>query len=190
MGWAICRTYSPIDLVEMKFTETKILDVFLIDAERHEDDRGYFTRTFCEEEFEEQGISFKPVQSNLSHNKHAFTLRGMHYHAPLYEETKLVRCSLGRVFDVAVDIRPQSPSFRAWIGVELSPENGRGLYIPAGCAHGFLTLEDNTDVFYQMGPAFTSGHDRGFHWNDKDIGIEWPRNPLVISENDRVLAPF
>ncbi|USG60341.1 dTDP-4-dehydrorhamnose 3,5-epimerase [Sneathiella marina] len=174
----------------MKFTATEISDVFIVDMDRHEDDRGYFARTFCEQEFAEQGISFTPVQSNISHNKQAFTLRGMHYHAPPYEETKLVRCSAGRLFDVAVDLRPHSPSFKKWVAVELSPENGRGLHIPAGCAHGFLTLEDNSDVFYQMGPAFTPGHDRGFRWDDPEIAIKWPADPLVISHKDQLLDNF
>jgi len=174
----------------MKFTATKIPDIFILDMDRHEDERGFFARTFCEQEFEEQGLSFKPVQSNISHNKQAFTLRGMHYHAPPFEETKLVRCSAGRIFDVAVDIRPQSPTFKSWIGVELSPENGRGLYIPAGCAHGFLTLEDNSDVLYQMSPAFEPGHDRGFHWDDPGIAINWPALPDVISDKDQILATF
>ncbi|MEH6547707.1 MAG: dTDP-4-dehydrorhamnose 3,5-epimerase [Sneathiella sp.] len=174
----------------MKFTATKISDVFIVDMERHEDDRGYFARTFCEDEFREQGFSFKPVQSNISHNKNKYTLRGMHYHAPPYEETKLVRCTAGRVFDVAVDIRPHSPSYKNWVGVELSAQNGRGLYIPAGCAHGFLTLEDATDVFYQMGPAFEPGHDRGFHWDDPEIAITWPAVPKIISDKDQILACF
>lgn len=174
----------------MKFTATKILDVFILDLQRHEDDRGYFARTFCEAEFAEQGLAFNPVQSNLSHNKLAHTLRGMHYHAAPYEERKLVRCSAGRIFDVVVDIRPASPSFKHWIGMDLSAENGRGLYIPAGCAHGFLTLEDNSNVFYQMGPAFTPGHDRGFRWDDPEIAIKWPAVPVVISEKDQLLDNF
>ena len=168
----------------MKFTETKILDVFLIDAERHEDDRGYFTRTFCEEEFEEQGISFKPVQSNLSHNKHAFTLRGMHYHAPFYEETKLVRCSLGRVFDVAVDIRKNSPTYGMWVGEILSEQNYRLLYMPEGFAHGFCVLSEDADVLYKVNQEYSPEDEMGIIWNDPEINIAWPTDRPLLQEKD------
>ncbi|MBV1885611.1 MAG: dTDP-4-dehydrorhamnose 3,5-epimerase [Parvibaculaceae bacterium] len=169
----------------MKFQETAIPGAFIVDPERHEDNRGYFTRSFCEVEFKKQGISFQPVQSNISYNETALTLRGMHFHTAPYEETKLVRCSAGRIFDVAVDLRKTSPAFKTWIGVDLSRKNGRAFFIPAGCAHGFLTLENETEVFYQMSPAFTPGNDAGFHWNDPDIAIEWPEKPVVISQKDQ-----
>lgn len=172
----------------MIFNETEIKGVYLIEPEFIEDERGYFARSFCENEFKEAGIDFHPVQSNVSNNKKAYTLRGMHFHAAPYEETKLVRCSAGKIFDVVVDIRPKSPSFRKWLGIELSRENGRVLYIPAGCAHGFLTLENDSEVFYQMSPAYTPGHDRGFRWNDSAIGIDWPGEPKVISARDAELA--
>jgi dTDP-4-dehydrorhamnose 3,5-epimerase len=174
----------------MKFLRTEISDVFIIEPERHKDNRGFFARTFCEQEFAAQGIVFNPVQSNISNNEKAFTLRGMHYQIKPYEEIKLVRCSAGRIFDVAVDIRPQSSSYKKWIGVELSRENGLALYIPPGCAHGFLTLEDHSDVFYQMSPAFMPGQDRGFHWNDPEFEISWPTTPEVISEKDFNLPNF
>ena len=172
----------------MIFNETEIKGVYLIEPEFIEDDRGYFTRTFCEAEFARVGINFHPVQSNISYNKKAYTLRGMHFHAPPYEETKLVRCSAGKIFDVAVDIRVGSPSFKKWVGFELSRKNGRALLIPAGCAHGFLTFEDDSEVFYQMSPVYTPGHDRGFRWNDPAIGINWPGEPKVISKKDRELG--
>ena len=174
----------------MIFTETEIDGTFLIEPEFIEDERGYFARSFCQEEFAHAGIDFLPVQCNVSYNKKAHTLRGMHFHAAPYEEAKLVRCSSGRIFDVAVDIRPASPSFKKWIGFELSRENGRALFIPAGCAHGFLTLEEDSEVFYQMSPAYTPGHDRGFHWNDPTIGIDWPASPKVISSRDADLGPL
>lgn len=172
----------------MIFNETEIKGVYLIEPEFIKDERGYFARTFCENEFKEAGIVFHPVQSNVSNNKKAYTLRGMHFHAAPYEETKLVRCSAGKVFDVVVDIRSESPSFRKWLGVELSRENGRAFYIPTGCAHGFLTLENDSEVFYQMGPAYTPGHDRGFRWNDPTIDIDWPGEPKVISARDAKLT--
>ncbi len=168
----------------MNFAETEISGVYLVEPEFIEDNRGYFTRSFCEEEFAAAGINFLPVQSNVSYNKKAYTLRGMHFHAAPYAETKLVRCSAGKVFDVAVDIRPNSPSFKKWVGFELSRKNGRALFIPAGCAHGFLTLEDDSEVSYQMSPAYTAGHDRGFRWDDPAIGITWPGEPKVISTRD------
>lgn len=174
----------------MIFKETGIPDVFLIEPELIEDDRGYFTRSFCQSEFTDHNIDFLPVQCNISYNKTAYTLRGMHFHAAPYEEVKLVRCSAGKIFDVAVDIRPNSPSFKKWVGVELSRENGHALFIPAGCAHGFMTLEDDCEVFYQMSPAFTPGHDRGFRWNTPELDIDWPASPKVISARDIELGTF
>ena len=171
----------------MIFIETKITGAYLIEPERLEDNRGHFTRSFCSREFAAAGISFLPVQSNLSHNKAAYTLRGMHFHAAPYAETKLVRCTAGRLFDVIVDIRDGSPSYGCWVGAELSRDNGSALFIPAGCAHGFLTLEPDTDVFYQMSPHFTPGYERGFRWDDPDIGIDWPGTPAVISDRDAAL---
>ena len=171
----------------MKITETLIPGAYFIEPECITDERGYFARSYCSQEFAEHGIDFLPVQSNVSYNKSAFTLRGMHFHAAPYEETKLVRCSAGRLFDVAVDLRESSPTYKKWIGVELSRKNGCALFIPAGCAHGFLTLEDETEVFYQMSPAYVAGYDRGFRWDDPDIGINWPAEPRVISMRDREL---
>lgn len=171
----------------MQITETDIPGVFLIKPEFIEDERGYFARAYCREEFAARGIDFLPVQCNLSYNKSAYTLRGMHYHASAYAETKLVRCSSGRMFDVAVDLREGSPTYKKWIGVELSRENSLALFIPAGCAHGFLTLEDDTEVFYQMSPAYVPGHECGFRWNSLEIGIDWPSEPRVISKKDQAL---
>lgn len=174
----------------MKFQETEIPGAFIVDPQRHEDDRGYFARSFCETEFKENGIPFQPVQSNISYNARALTLRGMHFHKAPFAETKLVRCSAGHIFDVAVDLRKNSPAYKKWVGLNLSRKNGRAFFIPAGCAHGFLTLEEDTEVFYQMGPAFTPGHDAGFLWNDPTIGIQWPAQPEVISQKDRELEGY
>jgi dTDP-4-dehydrorhamnose 3,5-epimerase len=174
----------------MKLHKTEIPDLLVVEPERIEDERGYFTRSFCESEFAGQDIAFSPVQSNISYNRSALTLRGMHYHAPPYEETKLVRCSSGRLFDVAVDLRLSSPTYLAWFGVELSRKNGLALFIPAGFAHGFLTLEDETEVFYQMSPAYVPGHELGFCWNDPSIGIDWPGIPEIISDKDQILGTY
>ncbi|MAZ03642.1 MAG: dTDP-4-dehydrorhamnose 3,5-epimerase [Sneathiella sp.] len=174
----------------MIFTKTEIQGAYLIEPNFIEDERGYFARSYCQQEFADHGIDFLPVQSNISYNKANHTLRGMHFHAAPFEETKLVSCSAGAIYDVAVDIRPDSPTFKKWIGVNLSRQNGCELFIPAGCAHGFLTLEADSEVSYQMYPAYTPGHDRGFHWNDPDIAIEWPAKPQVISARDDALEPL
>ncbi|TNE33695.1 MAG: dTDP-4-dehydrorhamnose 3,5-epimerase [Alphaproteobacteria bacterium] len=174
----------------MKITETNLSGVYLIEPDFIEDSRGFFTRAFCQDEFASAGIDFAPVQSNISHNRLAYTLRGMHFQAAPYAETKLVRCTSGRLFDVAVDLRESSPTYRQWTGLDLSRQNAKALFIPAGCAHGFLTLEDETEVFYQMSPAFVPGHDRGFRFDDPAIGITWPKTPKVISEKDLALPLF
>ncbi|MCG8490850.1 MAG: dTDP-4-dehydrorhamnose 3,5-epimerase [Sneathiellales bacterium] len=173
----------------MIFNKTDIEGAWLIEPERFEDERGFFTRAFCPAEFEKQGIEFHPVQSNISNNKKALTLRGMHYHASPFEETKLVRCTSGKIFDVVVDLRPHSGTYKQWAGFELSRGNGNALFIPPGCAHGFLTLEEETDIFYQMGPAFVPGYDRGFRWDDPVFEIAWPDEPKIVSKKDRQL-PF
>lgn len=174
----------------MIFRETDIPGAYLIEPEPIEDERGFFARSFCTREFAAAGIEFAPVQSNISFNRAAYTLRGMHFHAAPYEETKLVRCSAGRIFDVIVDLRPASRTYRQWIGAELSRANGHALFIPAGCAHGFLTLEANSDVFYQMSPHFEPGHERGFRFDDPEIAIRWPAAPSVISSRDAALPSF
>lgn len=152
--------------------------------EGNEDSRGYFARTFCEEEFERAGIRMRVVQTNFSRNPKRLTLRGLHYQAQPYGESKIVHCVRGRIFDVAADLRPASRTFRRWAGVELGPEENRVFYIPAGCAHGYLTLEANSDIVYLMGGPFVPGKQRGVRWNDPMLGIEWPEKPAQISERD------
>ena len=174
----------------MRFSETKLSGAYVVELDRHEDERGFFARTFCEREFAEHGLPVRFPQCNLSRNTRKGTLRGMHYEAPPSAESKLVRCASGAIFDVIVDLRPSSPSFRAWISAELSGENGRALFVPAGFAHGFLTLTDHTDVFYHMGDFFRAGGARGFRWNDPQFGIEWPAVPVVISERDAQYPDF
>ena len=168
----------------MKFKETKIPGAYQLIRETHTDNRGYFARTYCAPEFSENGIDFQPAQGNISFNARAKTLRGMHFHKPPYQEDKLVYCSAGKIFDVIVDIRISSHTFGQWYGVELSRINGAGLFIPKGCAHGFLTLEDNSEVSYLMSPSYTPGYDSGFRWDDPTFGILWPATPEVISSKD------
>jgi dTDP-4-dehydrorhamnose 3,5-epimerase len=174
----------------MLFTQTKLSGAFIVDLQQHTDERGFFARTFCEREFAAQGLPTRFPQCNLSRNTVRGTLRGMHYEAPPSAEAKLVRCVAGAIHDVIVDLRAESPSYLEWTSVSLSAENGRALFVPAGFAHGFLTLADQTDVFYHMGDFFHAGGARGFRWNDPRFGIEWPAVPTVISERDASYADF
>lgn len=157
---------------------------FVIDAEPHVDDRGAFVRTFCELEFAAAGLPTRFPQCNLSTNHRAGTLRGMHYNAAPHGESKIVRCVRGSVYDVIVDIRAGSPSRLQWLGMELSASNQRSLFVPAGFAHGFITLADDTDVLYHMGALYRPDAARGFRWNDPAVTIEWPLTPLVMSSSD------
>ena len=174
----------------MIFAETAISGVFVVDIEPASDDRGFFARLQCPSEFGRSGIDFTPAQTSLSRNFAAGTLRGMHFQAEPLAETKLVRVVRGAAFDVVVDLRPQSPTFRRWAGHELTGQNGRAVFIPEGMAHGFLTLEPDTDVLYQIAPAYTPGHDRGVRWDDPAFGIAWPRPPAVISARDAAYPDF
>ena len=168
----------------MRFSPTAIDGVVVVDIDPATDERGAFARLHCPEEFAAAGHPFVPAQTSLSRNTRAFTLRGLHYEAAPHEEAKLVRVSRGRIFDVAVDLRPDSPTYRAWTGAELSADNGRALLIGRGMAHGFITLEDDTDVLYQIDRIFEPGHGRGARWNDPAFGVVWPAEPKVISERD------
>ena len=174
----------------MRFVPTPIAGVVRIEAEPHVDDRGLFARLYCPEEFAAAGIDFAPAQTSLSRNPKAGTLRGMHFQAAPHAEAKLVRVTRGRVFDVAVDLRPDSPTYRKWTGAELSAENLVGLYIGEGIAHGFLTLEPDTDVVYQIAPAYRPGHDAGVRWDDPAFGIAWPMAPVLISARDAGYPDF
>lgn len=168
----------------MHFAPTEIAGVVRVEAQPHSDERGLFARLHCPEEFTAAGIPFGPVQTSLSRNPHIHTLRGMHYQPAPYGESKLVRVTRGRAFDVAVDLRPTSPTYRRWTAVELSAENFIGLFIPEGVAHGFLTLEPDTDVLYQIAPAYRPGHAAGVRWDDPAFGIEWPAAPALMSPAD------
>ena len=168
----------------MRFAATGIEGVVRVELEPSTDDRGSFARLHCPEEFAAAGHPFAPAQTSLSRNTAAFTLRGLHYEAAPHEEAKLVRVTRGRIFDVAVDLRPGSPTYRQWTGAELSAENGVALLIGPGLAHGFLTLEADTDVLYQIDRIFEPGHGLGARWNDPAFGIAWPTKPRVISDRD------
>jgi dTDP-4-dehydrorhamnose 3,5-epimerase len=170
----------------MIFTETKIEGTFIVEPERLIDDRGFFCRSFCRHEFAQRGLNPEVAQCNISFNLFAGTLRGMHYQDAPHAEEKLVRCTRGNLYDVVIDLRGESPTFKQWIALELSAENWRMLYIPKGCAHGFLTLTDNTEIVYQMSEFYHPESGRGVRWNDPAFGIEWPEwNRVNISDRDR-----
>lgn len=168
----------------MKFTETKLAGAYIIDLHRLEDDRGFFARTFCTQELEEHGLISDVKQANMSRNPKAGTMRGMHYQVDPYQETKLVRCTRGALYDVIIDLRKDSPTYKEWIGVELSEENGRALFVPRDFAHGFVTLTDDTDAFYIVSQSYVPGAEAGIRWNDPQFGIEWPIEPTLVSDKD------
>jgi dTDP-4-dehydrorhamnose 3,5-epimerase len=171
----------------MRFVETPLPGVTVIEPERLSDERGWFARSFDREEFAARGMNPEVIQTNVSFNARAGTLRGMHYQAEPHGETKVVRCVRGAIFDVAVDLRPDSPTRGRWHGIELSEENGLAFYIPAGLAHGFQTLREESEVHYLMGSSYVAGAARGVRWDDPAFAIEWPDAPpggRVISERD------
>jgi dTDP-4-dehydrorhamnose 3,5-epimerase len=165
--------------------ETKLKGAFIIEPERLEDERGFLARTFCAKEFKDMGLDHKLAQSTIVYNKIKGTLRGMHYQASPYPEAKLVRCTKGAIYDVIVDLRPRSPTLMMWLGIELTETNRKMLYVPAGFAHGYQTLEDETEVFYQMSEFFHSECARGVRWDDPAFRILWPLAVSVISEKDK-----
>lgn len=168
----------------MKFTELTLPGVYLIQTQPIEDKRGYFVRLWCSNEFGALGLSDKFVQTNLSFNRHRGTLRGMHYQDAPYAEAKLVQCIRGSLFDVIIDLRPKSPTFKQWISIELSADCQSLLYIPEGFAHGFQTLQDNTEVLYQMSEFYKPESSRGIGWNDPSFNIKWPIQSPIISDKD------
>jgi dTDP-4-dehydrorhamnose 3,5-epimerase len=177
-------------LERLHFTECKLRGAFILDPIRLEDERGFFARSWCQKEARAYGLTPNWVQCNISFNKKRGTLRGMHYQAPPCAEAKLVRCTMGAIYDVIIDLRVQSPSYKQWTAVELSAENRRMLYIPEGFAHGFLTLGDNAEVFYQMSEFYAPSYARGIRWDDPAFAIQWPFAPEVISGQDQSYARF
>jgi len=174
----------------MIFKETKLKGAYLIEIEKNEDERGFFARSYCFREFEEHDLNPRVLQCNISFNAKKGTLRGMHYQASPYEEAKLVRCNSGGIYDVIIDLRRDSTTYLKHYGVRLDSENGLMLFIPEGFAHGFLTLEDNTEVFYQMSEFYAPECARGYRWNDPTFGIHWPVEVEVISDRDRSYPDF
>ncbi len=169
----------------MIFTETRLKDAYIVDIELKEDERGYFARTFCQEEFKASAIEFNIAQANISYNKKKGTLRGLHMRSKGYEEAKLVRCSRGAIYDVVVDMRPGSKTYLQWEGIELFSDSRRMLYVPKGLAHGFITLEDHTELTYLISEPYLPNTETGFHWNDPALQIAWPLVPEVISQRDQ-----
>jgi dTDP-4-dehydrorhamnose 3,5-epimerase len=174
----------------MIFTETKLGGAYLIDLDKHEDERGFFARSWCQDEFEKHGLNPRMVQCNISFNEKLGTLRGLHYQSLPHQEAKLVRCTMGALYDVIVDLRSDSPTFKKWLSVELTAQNRRALYVPEGCAHGFQTLVDNTEVFYQMSEFFHPECARGVRWDDPAFGIAWPISNPIISKKDEEFVPI
>ena len=169
----------------MIFTETELPGAFIIDLERLCDERGFFARTWCRHEFEEHGLNSDLTQCSISFNEKKGTLRGMHWQEAPYEEAKLVRCTRGAIFDVVLDMRPTSVTFKKWFAVELSSQNRKMLYIPAICAHGFQTLEDESEVLYQIAGDYCSAAARGVRFDEAEFGIKWPLEVAVIAAQDR-----
>ena len=168
----------------MKFFETELKCSYIIELEKLEDERGFFTRIWDKKKMQDKGLDSDLVQMSFSFTKKKGTLRGMHFQKKPFEETKLVRCTRGKIFDVIIDLRPESNTYKKWIGVELKSDDLKMLYIPEGFAHGFQTLEDDTEVFYQMSNWFSPEHAQGIRWNDEEFNIEWPIKPTEISQKD------
>jgi len=173
----------------MRFIPLTLADAFVVELEKMSDERGSFARSWCVREFAEHGLDSRLVQCNVSFNRHRGTLRGMHYQLPPWSEGKLVRCTRGKMLDVIVDIRPDSATFLQWTAEELTPDNGRMMFVPKGFAHGFITLADDTEVFYQMTEFYDPGSARGVRWDDPLFGIRWPEAPRVMSPKDESYPP-
>lgn len=174
----------------MIFTETKLKGTFIIDIVKNEDERGFFSRTWCVNEMKEFGLNQNICQTNISFNKTKGTLRGMHFQTAPYQEAKYVRCTKGSIYDVIIDLRKDSPTFKQWIGVELSAVNYRMLYVPEDFAHGFITLEDSTEISYLMTEFYVPDSGKIIRWDDPSFNIDWPIQPIVISEKDKMQKDF
>lgn len=190
MGRALCCPDSDTSGVGLIFTATPIAGSYVVEIEARTDERGFFARTWCAEELSRAGLVGSLSQCSISSNRHAYTLRGMHYQNAPDIETKLVSCRKGSLFDVIVDLRPESHTYTRWFGTELTASNYRSLYIPPGLAHGFLTLEDDTEVYYQISGAYVAASGRGVRWNDPSFAIDWPAEPLIIADRDRNYPDF
>jgi dTDP-4-dehydrorhamnose 3,5-epimerase len=175
----------------MIFTETKLPGAFIIELEKFTDERGFFARAWCQNEFEAHGLQTTWVQANIGFSKKRGTLRGLHYQVAPYQEVKLMRCIRGAIYDVIIDLRPESPTYKQWLGVELSADNRQMLYVPAGFAHGYQALLDDSETFYQVSQAYTPGAERGVRWNDPAFGITWPiTENVILSAKDKNSPDF
>jgi dTDP-4-dehydrorhamnose 3,5-epimerase len=174
----------------MIFTETKLAGAYLINVEPFEDERGFFALSWSQREFAERGLASRFVECNISFTKRQGTLRGMHYQASPYGQVKLVRCTTGAIYDVIVDLRPESKTFKNWVAVELTAANHRLLHVPEGFAHGFQTLTDNTEIFYQMSAPYVAESARGVRWNDPAFDIDWPAAERIIIARDQTYPDF
>jgi dTDP-4-dehydrorhamnose 3,5-epimerase len=169
----------------MIFSETRLPGSYVVEIEKIEDERGFFTRTFDKNEFIKMKLDSEFIQSSISQNKKKGTIRGMHYQTKPYEESKIVRCVKGKIFDVIIDLRPNSKTFKEWLSVELSEDNYKMLYIPKGFAHGFQTLEDDTEIYYQISEQYSTKLSKGVKYDDETFEIKWPLEISVISEKDK-----
>jgi len=169
----------------MIFSETKLSGAYIIEIEKEEDNRGFFARTFDKNEFSKIGLDSKFVQFSISYNKKKGTIRGMHYQTEPYEESKIVKCTKGSIFDIIIDLRPNSKTLKKWFSIELNANNHKMLYVPKGFAHGFQTLEDDSEVFYQISQYYNSEHSMRIRWDDKTFQINWPLEISTISEKDK-----
>jgi len=174
----------------VKFLETPLTGACIVEIEPIEDSRGLFARSCCKREFEAHSLNPEIVQCNISFNIKKGILRGMHYQIKPFEEAKLVRCTRGAIFDVIIDLRADSPTFKDWFAVELTDKNRKMLYIPERFAHGFQTLKDNTEVFYQMSEYYSPKHSRGIRWNDPSFSVQWPEDTRIISKKDQQYPDF
>lgn len=184
MGRKICNPNTSGDNI-LIFTETKLKGAYIIKPEKLNDGRGFFARIWDKKEFSKMELETEFVQSSISVNKKKGTIRGMHYQSSSYEESKIVRCIRGKIYDVIIDLRPDSKTFKKWFSIELSANNYKMLYIPKGFAHGFQSLEDNTEVFYQISEFYNPKFSKGIRWNDTKLNIKWPLQVTVISEKDK-----
>ncbi len=174
----------------MKFAETKLKGAFIVEIEKLTDARGFFARSWCEKEFDARGLTARVMQANVSFNRKKTTLRGMHYQIAPYQESKLIRCTRGAIYDVIIDLRPASPTYKQWMGVELTADNYRLLFVPEDFAHGFITLMDNTEITYQVSQFYTPGSEKGIRYDDPAFNIQWPLEVSVISDKDRTWPDF
>lgn len=191
MGRKVYRSHSSSEGLFLIFTETKLKGAFIVEPEKLEDSRGFFGRMWCREEFKAHGLNSRLVQCSISFNATGGTLRGMHYQIPPHEEAKLVRCTKGAIFDVIIDLRPGSPTFKQWVGENLTCNNHKMMYVPEGFAHGYQTLENNTELFYQMSELYAGECVRGVRWDDPIFGIKWPPvNSRIMSSRDKEFQDF